>query len=286
MSVRFDTVTLIGVGLLGGSLGLALKKRGLARRVLGVGHRPETLQKALALGAIDEAFASASQAVPHSDLVVLCTPAAKVPGYLDAVRPLCAKSAVVTDVASTKRDICAHVRRAWAAPYRFVGSHPMSGSEKFGPEHSDADLFMDSVCFVEAMNGHAPDAHAAVCGLWAAVGGHVVAIDPEAHDVMAARTSHVPHVVATALARLTANGDDRLRGFVGGGFRDTTRIAEGRPELWRDICLTNADAIARVLDETQADLSSFSEALRAHDAVLLEKFFQEGRDARRRLLEP
>ncbi len=286
MSARFDTVTLIGVGLLGGSLGLALKRRGLARRIRGVGHRPETMQKALAHGAIDEIAASVADAVPGSDLVVICTPAATVPAYLDAVRPLCGKTAVVTDVASTKRGICAHAKRAWAGPYRFIGSHPMAGSEKFGPEHATADLFENTVCFVEAMNGHAPDAHAAVTELWSALGARAVPADPAAHDLLAARTSHVPHVVAAALARLTSGGGEALRAFAGSGFRDTTRIADGRPELWRDICLTNSEAIGRVLAEVQADLSKFEAALANTDSRALESYFTEARDARRRLIEP
>ncbi len=286
MSARFDTVTLIGVGLLGGSLGLALKQHGLARRILGVGHRPETLQKAIARGAIDEAFASVGDAAPGSDLIVICTPAATVPSYLDAVRPLCGKSAVVTDVASTKRDICVHAKRAWAEPYRFVGSHPMAGSEKFGPEHATPDLFEGSVCFVEAMNGHATDAHAVVSELWSALGARVVPIDPAAHDLLAARTSHVPHVIAAALARLTMASNDSLRAFAGGGFRDTTRIADGRPELWRDICLTNADAVGKILAEMRKDLAAFESALARNDSIAIERYFTEARDARRRLLEP
>ncbi len=285
MGARFDTVTIVGVGLLGGSLGLALKERGLTKRVLGVGHRPETLEKALQCRAIDQGFANAVDAVPESDLIVLCTPAAKVPAYLDTIRPLCRKGAVVTDVASTKRDICAHVRTAWSEPYRFIGSHPMAGSEKFGPEHATAKLYENSVCFVETMNNHAPDAHAAVVELWKGVGAQVLPIDPAAHDILAARTSHVPHIVAAALARLTAQDDGALRAFVGGGFRDTTRIAEGRPELWRDISLTNAGAILGVLREIQADLAMFSGALSRQDAAILEKYFTEGRDARRRMLD-
>ena len=162
----------------------------------------------------------------------------------------------------------------------------MAGSEKFGPEHADPELFKGSICLVEAMNGHAPDAHATVSALWTAVGAKVIPIEPGAHDVMAARTSHVPHVVAAALARLTANGNGALKAFAGGGFRDTTRIAESRPEMWRDICLTNADAIGKVLEEIEKDLAAFGEALRQNDSALLEKFFAEGRDARRRLLEP
>jgi prephenate dehydrogenase len=286
MAARFDTVTLIGVGLLGASLGLALKQRGLAKTIRGVGHRAETLEKARARGAIDEAFTAVVDAVPSSDLTVICTPAAKVPDYLDAVRPLCGKHAVVTDVASTKRDICAHAKTNWSEPYRFVGSHPMAGSEKFGPEHATADLYAGSVCFVEAMNDHAPDAHAAIAELWSGVGAQVVPVDPALHDVMVARTSHVPHIVAAAIARLTAKDGDALRPFTGGGFRDTTRIADGRPEIWRDICLTNADAILAVLREIQADLTGIERALSAKDGAALDDYFTKARDARRRVIDP
>lgn len=285
MDTHFDTATIIGVGLLGGSLGLALKARGLAGRVLGVGHRPATLDKAIARGAIDEGFTKAIDAAPQSDLMVICTPATLVPKYLDAVRPLTGKDAVVTDVASTKEAICAHVRKAWAEPYRFIGSHPMAGSEKFGPEHASADLYEDSVCFVERRTDHAEDAHAAVVGLWEGVGARVVEVDPAEHDARVARTSHVPHILATLLARLAAERED-LRPFVGPGFQDTTRIAEGRPEVWRDICLTNGPAILRVLDEARDDLERLVSALSEEDAEALERFFAEGRAARRRLLEP
>ncbi len=285
MSAKFDTVTIIGVGLLGGSLGLALKERGLARRVFGVGHRESTLQKALARGAIDEMFTLPMEAAPKSDLIVICTPAALVPKYLDAVRPLTAKDAVVTDVASTKAAICAHARKAWAQPYRFVGGHPMAGSEKFGPEHASADLYVDSVCFVERRDGHAEEAHAAVVDLWKAVGATVIEVGPEEHDAMVARTSHVPHILAAVAARLAGANPD-LRPFIGPGFRDTTRVAEGRPEVWRDICLTNAEAITRMLEEARDQLAQVLLALSTEDAETLERFFAEGREARRRLLEP
>jgi prephenate dehydrogenase len=284
MTARFDTVTIIGVGLLGGSLGLSLKERALARRVVGVGRRRQTLDTARDRGAIDAVAASVAESVPDSDLIIICTPAAAVPACMDEVRTFCGKRAAVTDVASTKAEICAHARKAWAEPYRFVGSHPMAGSEKFGPEYADANLYEGSVCFVEAQNNHADDAYAAIARLWECVGAHVVPVDPAEHDRFVARTSHVPHIVSAALAKL-AGGDPRLRPFAGRGFRDTTRIAEGRPELWRDICLTNRDAISESLIEVQRTLRKVTEALRDNDPAALDRFFTEGRSARRGLLD-
>lgn len=283
MTARFDTVTLVGVGLLGGSLGLALKRRSLANKVLGVGHRQTSLEKALNVGAIDAAFIDLQEAAPKSDLLVICTPAATVPDFLDQLRPLCSRDAVVTDVASTKAEICAHMRKAWAEPYRFIGSHPMAGSEKFGPEHATPDLYNEQVCFVEALNGHDERAHQSVVDLWEAVGARVEFVSPERHDALVAKTSHVPHVAASILATLLAN-EENAAPFVGAGFRDTTRIAEGRPEVWRDICLTNSDAIRSSLSDVRGEIDGFLDALDRRDGDALYAFFDRARNARRDLL--
>ena len=170
MEAPFNTVTLIGVGLLGGSLGLALKKRGLAKTVRGVGRRQSSLDTALACSSIDEGYLSLSEGAIGADLIVICTPANTVPETLDTLRSLCAKDTVVADVASTKSLICSHVRKSWAAPFSFVGSHPMAGSEKFGPEHSDSELYDGAVVFMEEENDHDPIAYKKVMQLWTGVG--------------------------------------------------------------------------------------------------------------------
>lgn len=284
MSHVFDIVTVVGVGLLGGSLGLGLKKRGGAKTVRGVGRREESLNKALAGGSIDEAFTQIEPAVDQADLVVLCTPAAMVPDFLDTIRPLCGPSCVVTDVASTKASICSHAADTWDAPRRFVGSHPMAGSEKYGPEHGDADLYEGAIAFVEQGEGLDPEAVDRVTELWESLGSETVRIAPALHDTLAARTSHVPHIVAAALAQLTDTGDD-LRAFVGQGFRDTTRIAEGRPEIWRDICLTNANAIGQGLDEIIEKLQQATDAINTGDCDRLDRYFQDGLQARKKILK-
>jgi len=283
MTPHFGTVTVIGTGLLGGSLGLALKARGLAGTVRGVGHRQSSLDQARAVGAIDEAFLDARAACADADLVVVCTPAALVPAKLDEIRPVCAPNAAVTDVASTKGLICAHAHRTWPQPRRFVGSHPMAGSEKFGPDHADADLYAGAVVVVEHGDQLAPDVQDTVRGLWTAVGANVVEIDPARHDALVARSSHVPHVLAACLARLAAGQGD-MRALVGTGLRDMTRVAAGRPELWRDICLTNADAILDALDALTEDLARVREAIANRAAEPLTDFFEAGRQARREVL--
>lgn len=279
----FDTITIIGVGLLGGSLGLALKRRGLSRRILGVGRRPESLDAARSLGTVDETFLDLEPAVREAGLVVVCTPAAGVTPCLDRIRDCLSPGAVVTDVASTKALICAHVRRTnWPRPLRFIGSHPMAGSEKFGPEHADPNLYEGAVTFVERAPDQAPDARDTVVALWQGVGSTVVDIDPAEHDDRVARTSHVPHIAAAALAQLAAG--DEMGPFVGNGFRDTTRIAEGRPEIWRDICQTNAPAILEGLDQLESYLHQVRDAITRKNGRELEDFFEAGRCARGKVL--
>jgi prephenate dehydrogenase len=284
MEPPFNTVTLIGVGLLGGSLGLALKKRGLAKTIHGIGRRQKSLDTALEFGAIDEGYLTIPEGAIGADLIVICTPANAVADTLDALRPLCSKSTVVTDVASTKSLICTHARKAWADPYSFVGSHPMAGSEKFGPEHSDPELYNGAVVFIEEQNDHDKIAYKKVMQLWIGVGAKVIAIDPAKHDEWVARTSHIPHVAAAALAQLVDNPQEALP-FIGNGFRDSTRIAAGRPEIWRDICLTNPDAIAAGLRKLGTDLNSVADAIESGDGDALDIFFEQGVQARKSILD-
>jgi prephenate dehydrogenase len=284
MEPAFNTVALVGVGLLGGSLGLALKQRGLAKTIRGVGRRQSSIDAALEHNVIDEGYLTLDKAVMGADLVVICTPANAVPAMLDTLRPLCARETVVTDVASTKSQICSHMRKAWAAPYRFIGCHPMAGSEKYGPENADPDLYDSAVVFMEKEDDHADDAYKKVMQLWTSIGAKVITIDPEIHDQWVARTSHIPHIAASALAQLVDNPEEALP-FIGNGFRDATRIAEGRPEIWRDICLTNPEAVGTGLRKLIADLESMAESVESQDGEGLENFFDRGVQARRSILD-
>lgn len=283
MSARFGTVTIVGVGLLGGSLGLALKDRSLADRVRGVGRRQEVIDTAIALKAIDDGTLDLPEGVRGADLIVLCTPAALVPQQLDIVRTRIAPHVVVTDVASTKAEICAHARSNWSRPLRFVGSHPMAGSEKYGPEHATPHLYDGCVAIVEPKDEHADDAYETVCRLWQSVGSRVVEIPPDEHDGLVARTSHIPHIVAALVAELAA-GSGGVADLVGKGFRDVTRIAEGRPQIWRDICLTNRDAIVAGLLEFGEQVTGVREIIEKGDADELDAFFASAQAARRKAL--
>lgn len=282
MTQRYGAVTIIGVGLLGGSLALAMKARNMTDMVRGVGRNPATLEKASALGIIDASYLEPGEACRGADLVVICTPAGSVPAVLDAIRPTCSNAALVTDVASTKAVICSHAARTWPAPLRFVGSHPMAGSEKFGPEHASPALYEGCVTIVDA-NPAAAEARRAVTALWEAVGAKVVVLEPAVHDALVARTSHIPHIVAGCIARLAAAAGN-VTPVVGTGFRDVTRVAAGRPELWRDICLTNQAAIAEGLDALAHDLAEVRRMVDEGRADALEAFFEQAREARAKAL--
>jgi len=202
---------------------------------------------------------------------------------LHEIRPLLNKSAIVTDVASTKAGICDFADAAWPEPRRFVGSHPMAGSEKFGPEHAVPDFYEGSVCLLESSTRIDEEAQSLVAFLWRSVGSRVVPIDPEQHDLMLALSSHVPHVLAAALA-IGAAEQHVIPDVIGNGFRDTTRIAAARPEIWRDICLTNKMAVLKGLKKLRANLQTFEQALRSDASDSIELFFAEGKAARHLLV--
>ncbi len=278
-------IAIIGVGLLGGSIGLALKKRGWGGIIKGIGRHEASLEKALAKGAIDEAYLDVASGINQAELIIICTPANLVTSMLDQIKTIRKDQMVVTDVASTKAQICDYAKRTWPQPLQFIGSHPIAGSEKYGPENASSDLYEGSVVIVESMQDwHKPEAYNLVCKFWTFLGAIVHQLDPPEHDIILARTSHVPHIAAAGLALLADIGKN-VRPMLGGGFRDTTRIAAGSPAMWRDICLTNSEAIGSALNAYADKLKKAAEWIAARDPDSLERFFQDARDSRKRLLE-
>jgi prephenate dehydrogenase len=240
---------------------------------------------------VDAVSFDAREAARDADLVVLCTPAGVAPQMLDAILPACSTRAVVTDVASTKARICGHARATWPSPRRFVGSHPMAGSEKFGPEHADADLYDGCVTMVERGDDQDPAARQTVIALWRALGARVVEMAPAIHDAIVARTSHIPHIMAACASILAAEQtrgtgirEDDLQPLIGRGFRDFTRIAASRPEIWRDICLSNRDAIVEGLRDIIGALEDIQRAIAEERGDRIEGFFRSGNDGRRQVL--
>jgi prephenate dehydrogenase len=281
--VHFRKVTLVGVGLMGGSLGLALKKRGLVGEVWGFVRRPEAVAECLALGVVDRANRSLSAAVAGADLVVLCSPLGEMPALVAEMAPHLAPGATVTDVGSVKASLVDQVepvvQRAGA---HFVGSHPMAGTEKSGPAHARVDLFEKAVCIVTPTAQSDSATVRTVSGLWEAVGGRVLSMTPAMHDDLVSRASHLPHVVAAELANyvLSPAHPKEQAQVCAGGFRDTTRIAAGSPVMWRDISMANRQNLARVLGVFIEDLQEFQRALSEGDVAAIEEFFKQARARR------
>jgi len=245
-------LSVLGVGLLGGSIGLAAKARLSPCRVLGYAHRPETLRSALDRGAIDEGYDDPRRAVQNADLVVLCTPVGMLGELLDKIVPALSPGAIVTDVGSTKRSVVAHARRAMAAsPAKFVGSHPMAGSEKRGVQNAQADLFEGAICVLTPDESTDTGALAAVETFWADLGMRTVRMSPAEHDRRVAEISHLPHALAAALVAMQ---DGESLALAGKGFADATRIAAGDGGLWRDIFLDNRDNLRASLERLRGSL--------------------------------
>jgi prephenate dehydrogenase len=245
-------LSILGVGLLGGSIGLAAKAAITNCVVVGYGHRQSTLDAALAMGAIDEGASDPAEAVAGADRVFLCTPVGLFEEMLRKIAPVLAPGAIVTDVGSTKRSVVRAAEEILPAHARFVGSHPMAGGEKRGVEFARADLFRHAVCILTPTAKTDAGALAAMQTFWRdALGMRLATISPEDHDRLLCDVSHLPHAVAAALVAMQ---DDRALDLCGKGFIDSTRIASGDGGLWRDILLDNRDNLRAGIQRLQAQL--------------------------------
>lgn len=275
------TIAIMGAGLMGSSLGLALKKRGAPVRIRVYARRAETREAALKRGAADAVFADPAEAVRGADLVVFCVPVLTIPELAKACRAGLKPGAVLTDVGSTKAALNRLMAKALAgADAVFVGSHPICGSEQQGIEAGDADLYQGAVTVVTPERGAPEAAVKAVCALWESAGSTVRRMDAGEHDRILAATSHLPHLAAAALA-LSAGDDGE---FCGSGFRDTTRIAEGSPQVWSDIVRTNAPALLKALDRLSGRLDELAALIDEGDGEKLTAWFAAARDKRKELL--
>lgn len=283
--MRWNKVTLVGVGLLGGALGLALKQRRLARRVEGYVRRAASVTESRRRGAVDYATRDLGQAVAGADLVVLCTPLGQMRPLVEQMLPVLKRGAVVTDVGSAKAGVVRELEPlVGSVGAHFVGSHPMAGGEKTGVAAARADLFERAVCIVTPTPRTHPAARRNVEALWRAVGGRVVRLSPAEHDRLVSRSSHLPHLVAATLASCVL---DPRRPAVqatvcANGFRDTTRIASGSPEMWRDIALANRRAIGGALRDFIRRLQRLQQLLQQGDAEAIAGFFRAAKTRRDR----
>ena len=255
-------LSILGVGLLGGSIGLAVKSKISSCSVAGYGHRRSTLEAALARGAVDEVYDSPAAAVRGADLVILCTPVGTFPELLGQIAGELADGAVVTDVGSTKASVVEAAGKLLPARVRFVGSHPMAGSEKRGVEFARADLLAGALCIVTPDERSDADAVAGVESFWRRLGMVTTRVSPPEHDRRLADVSHLPHAVAAALIRMQ---DEASLALAGRGFADATRIAAGDAALWRDILMDNRANVLAGIERFGEELAGLASALRAGD---------------------
>lgn len=281
--MRWNKITIVGVGLLGGSLGLALRKRRLADSVAGFVRRAASVIECQALGAVNRATRDLSQAVEGAEMIVLCTPIAQMRPLIEQMLATLRPGAIVTDVGSVKasvvRDLDPLIAKTGA---HFVGSHPMAGAEKMGVAAARPDLFAGAVCVVTPTRQSDPSAVRQVDRLWKSVGSRVLRLAPAEHDKLVSRSSHLPHVVAAQLVNLILSPQHPAaqRTLCANGFRDTTRIASGSPEMWRDIALANRQNLSRTLRSFMSGLQDFREALEKADASAISRFFEQARERR------
>jgi prephenate dehydrogenase len=289
MRRRFNvgTVVIIGVGLIGGSFALALKKAKAVKRVIGVGRTRKNLAAALRLGIIDEIVLDAGAAVSQADLVLLGTPVGQMSEVMARIAPHLPQHAVVTDAGSTKADVIEHARRFLNGHFRyFVPAHPIAGTENSGAAAAFAELYAGRNVIVTPQADIAPAALRLVREAWTACGARVVRLKAREHDMIFGAVSHLPHVAAYALLSTLARRRDapKLLAYSGAGLRDTVRIAGSSPEMWRDICMANRDALLGLLDDYMDELEIARAAIESNDGEALAAMFEAAREARRRWL--
>jgi prephenate dehydrogenase len=283
LGVRWKKISIIGVGLLGGSIGLAAKRRRLASEVAGYVRREASIAECEKFGAVDYATTDLLAAISGADLVILCTPLAQMRSLVKQMIPALKCGAIVTDVGSVKAGVVREIENLiHKAGAHFIGSHPMAGAEKTGVSAARADLFECAMCLVTPTKKSNPSALRKVEQFWKALGGTTLRLAPELHDILVSRSSHLPHVAAAVLAGFVLNPSHPKQqpALCANGFRDTTRIASGSPEMWRDIALANRKNLARELGVFVGELQKFQRALRKSDAKAITKLFETAKKRR------
>jgi prephenate dehydrogenase len=283
LRVQFRKITIVGVGLLGGSIGLAARQRKLAGEVAGYVRRTASLKDCERAGAVDFATTDLLAAVYNADLIILCTPLAQMRSLAKQILPALKRGAIVTDVGSVKATVVRELESIISnAGAHFVGSHPMAGAEKTGVNAARKNLFENAVCVLTPTKKTNPAAIKKLEQFWKTLGARVLKIDAAQHDLFVSRSSHLPHVVAATLADLVLNpaNPKTQSQLCATGFRDTTRIASGSPEMWRDIALANRKNVSKSVDAFVAELKKFQTALKKSDGKAVEKFFATAKQRR------
>jgi prephenate dehydrogenase len=284
---NYGTVTIVGVGLIGASLGLALKKAGVVTKVLGVGRSKENLDQAQKMGAID-GVVDLVEAAKQSDVIVLCTPVAQMRAAFEVIQSYLEPKTMITDAGSTKGDVILAAKEVLGKKAcQFVPAHPIAGGAQHGATAAKADLFVGKQTIICPLQENSPEDIALIAGFWESVGSIVKKIGSVQHDAIYAAVSHLPHLLSYALMASVLNSEDadQKLGHIGAGFKDFTRIAASSPEIWRDICLGNRTAILQELDGYVLIVNHMRKLIAEGNGVDLEKLFDKASKARQDLDE-
>jgi prephenate dehydrogenase len=274
---RLKNVAIVGVGLIGGSIGLALQKRGLAESVVGIGRRQVSLRIARRVGAVTTTTTDLAKGVAGADLVVVCTLVGQIVEHVRTAARHCPEGTLITDAGSAKQQIVEALDDGLCRGCRFLGSHPLAGGEKAGPANACADLFDGRVAIITPTRNTRAEDYDLIEDFWQGLGSVVVQMTPEEHDRALAVTSHLPHVAAAALA---ATVPERLFRLTGTGMLDTTRLAAGDPVLWRQILLQNRENVLSALEHYGQKLMAVHAALRSGDEAALEQLLRTAKKNR------
>ena len=283
MIAKVQTVCIIGTGLIGGSLALALKRSGFCQRIVGAGRTESTLKKALELGVVDHYETDFSLAVKDADIVVVAVPLSAMKNVFQQIAPGLSSTAVVTDAGSAKQTVIKDAEAVFGETCnRFVAGHPISGTEKSGVTAAFAELYENRKVILTPTKNTDATAAKSVAEMWQAAGAEVESMSAEHHDMVLAGTSHLPHILAFGLVDCLNSLDDvdEVFRFAAGGFRDFTRIASSDPVMWRDICLSNREDILNMMKKYEGQLQMITSALQNSDGDALIKIFERAKQAR------
>ncbi|MBT6957440.1 MAG: prephenate dehydrogenase/arogenate dehydrogenase family protein [Opitutae bacterium] len=272
-----DKITILGPGLLGASLGMAVREHGLFDTVHAWSRRDETRKKCRAQPWCDAVWETAEEAVEDADITVICAPVQVIPELLVKISDHLKPGSVLTDVGSTKTSICNAAEKYLQKDISFVGSHPMAGSEKTGLENAHSGLFKGQACILTPTIQSNAEGLKIIRNFWETLGMQVGETSPADHDRIVAAVSHLPHILASALCENLLKKDPAWKAFSGKGLRDTTRVAAGDAELWRQILDDNSPAILEVLKQFSNDLTQFSEALKKGDLQCVQQILRDGK---------
>jgi cyclohexadieny/prephenate dehydrogenase len=286
---HFDRIALIGFGLIGGSIARAARAQGLAKEIVTTARSEKTRARVMELGIVDRVVATNAEAAEGADLVILCIPVGACGPVAAEIANHLKPGTIISDVGSVKNAVVKDMAPHLAAGVHFVPAHPVAGTEHSGPDSGFPELFIDRWCILTPPEGTAPEAVDKLRAFWAALGAKVEIMTPEHHDMVLAITSHLPHLIAYTIVgtadELEGVTQSEVLKFSAGGFRDFTRIAASDPTMWRDVFLTNKDAVLEMLGTFNEDLSKLTRAIRRGDGEALFEHFTRTRAIRRGIVE-